>query len=236
MSSKQADQQKQKGKDAAGPSKGALPALPKLPAGADVDTDSQADQQEEAPPQFGLMSKLQSVLDAADDDEEGDTGFEDLQVALQRVIKSKAAKQQQKQQAILQELQASFAAQQKALEATAAKDTKDVVMLATNSFNSLNKKLVEKYKHIEALNAKYQQDLHSSWEEYNEIYSQLEETKGNVLAVAGKRRTALKRKVTALQTSGREKLAEAEKKLQKISSQASKLPDLSNVLRAAFMA
>lgn len=57
-----------------------------------------------------------------------------------------------------------------------------------------------------------------------------------VLAVAEKRRTALKRKVTALQTSGRDKLAEAEKKLQKISSQASKLPDLSNVLRAAFMA
>lgn len=135
MATKQADQQKHQGKDAAGTSKGALPALPKLPTGAEVDTDSQADQQEEAPPQFGLMSKLQSVLDAADDDEEGDTGFEDLQascsilisnkfrnisqwfclfllqVALQRVIKSKAAKQQQKQQAILQELQASFASQ-----------------------------------------------------------------------------------------------------------------------------
>lgn len=84
MSSKQPDKQKQSAKDAAGSSKGTLPALSKLPAaaaaGADVDTDSQADQQEEAPPQFGLMSKLQSVLDAADDDEEGDTGFEDLQV------------------------------------------------------------------------------------------------------------------------------------------------------------
>lgn len=34
-----------------------------------------------------------------------------MQVALQRVIKSKAAKQQQKQQAILQELQATFASQ-----------------------------------------------------------------------------------------------------------------------------
>lgn len=57
-----------------------------------------------------------------------------------------------------------------------------------------------------------------------------------VLAVAEKKKNALKRKVSALQTSGREKLAEAEKKLQKINSQASKLPDLSNVLRAAFMA
>lgn len=47
--------------------------------------------------------------------------------------------------------------QQKALEAAAAKDAKDVVSLASNSFNSLNKKLIEKYKHIEALNAKYQQ-------------------------------------------------------------------------------
>lgn len=57
-----------------------------------------------------------------------------------------------------------------------------------------------------------------------------------VLAVAEKRRTALKRKVSALQSEGRNKLAEAEKKLQKISAQASKLPDLSNVLKAAFMA
>lgn len=81
MASKQAGQSKQAAKDAPGSSKAMLPALPKLPAGADVDTDSQADQQEEAPPQFGLMSKLQSVLDAADDDEEGDTGFEDLQVS-----------------------------------------------------------------------------------------------------------------------------------------------------------
>lgn len=84
MSSKKNDQQKHPAKDAAGSSKATLPTLPKLPAaaGADVDTDSQADQQEEAPPQFGLMSKLQSVIDAADDDEEGDTGFEDLQASI----------------------------------------------------------------------------------------------------------------------------------------------------------
>lgn len=82
MAPKQSDQQQQPGKDAQGGGKTTLPALPKLPAGVDVDTDSQADQQEEAAPQFGLMSKLQSVLDAADDDEEGDTGFEDLQVSI----------------------------------------------------------------------------------------------------------------------------------------------------------
>lgn len=101
MASNKADQQKI--------SKPTLPALPKFHA---IDTDSQPDQHpvDAPPPQINLMSKLQSVLEA-DDEDEADTGFEDLQVALQRVIKSKAAKQQQKQQAILQELQASIAAQ-----------------------------------------------------------------------------------------------------------------------------
>lgn len=51
--------------------------------------------------------------------------------------------------------------QQKSLEAAATKDAKDVATLATNSFNSLNKKLLEKFKHIEALNAKYQQVSHT---------------------------------------------------------------------------
>ncbi|WIA29527.1 hypothetical protein OEZ86_012027 [Tetradesmus obliquus] len=179
------------------------------------------------------MSKLQSVLEA--DDDEDETGFEDLQVALQRVIKNKAAKQQQKQHAILQEIHASFTTQHKALEAAVAKDAKDGAALATSTFVSLNKKLSEKFKHIEALNAKYQQDLHGSWEEYNELYSQLEDTKDQVLGVAEKRRAALKRKLAALQASANEKLADAERKVAKINQQASKLPSLGNVLKAAFM-
>jgi hypothetical protein len=166
MAANKADQKQQQA------SKPALPALPKFHA---LDTDSQDQQDAPAAPQYNLMSKLQSVLDADDDEEEG--GFEDLQaslrqgcssnvvdyllpclvensrcahvhatapeqskdpvctegvqlccdfcnlscnacccccsaqVALQRVIKNKAAKQQQKQQAILQEIQASFATQ-----------------------------------------------------------------------------------------------------------------------------
>jgi exonuclease VII small subunit len=56
-----------------------------------------------------------------------------------------------------------------------------------------------------------------------------------VLAVAEKRKTALKRKIGALQVSSKEKLEEAEKKMTKIHSQASKLPNLSNMLKAAFM-
>lgn len=56
-----------------------------------------------------------------------------------------------------------------------------------------------------------------------------------VLAVAEKRKTALKRKISALQVSSKEKLEEAEKKMTKIHSQASKLPNLSNMLKAAFM-
>lgn len=47
-----------------------------------------------------------------------------------------------------------------------------------------------------------------------------------VLAVAEKRRAALKRKLLALQTSANERLADAEKKVAKIQGQASKLPNL----------
>jgi hypothetical protein len=47
--------------------------------------------------------------------------------------------------------------QHKALEAAVAKDSKDGAALAGSTFASLNKKLSEKFKHIEALNAKYQQ-------------------------------------------------------------------------------
>lgn len=56
-----------------------------------------------------------------------------------------------------------------------------------------------------------------------------------VLAVAEKRKAALKRKINALQVSSKDKLEEAEKKMTKIHSQASKLPNLSNMLKAAFM-
>jgi hypothetical protein len=47
-----------------------------------------------------------------------------------------------------------------------------------------------------------------------------------VLGVAEKRRAALKRKLSALQTSANEKLAEAASKVAKINQQASKLPSL----------
>jgi hypothetical protein len=47
-----------------------------------------------------------------------------------------------------------------------------------------------------------------------------------VLGVAEKRRAALKRKLSALQTSANEKLADAERKVAKINQQASKLPSL----------
>jgi hypothetical protein len=47
--------------------------------------------------------------------------------------------------------------QHKALEAAVAKDLKDGAALAGSTFASLNTKLSEKFKHIEALNAKYQQ-------------------------------------------------------------------------------
>lgn len=50
-----------------------------------------------------------------------------------------------------------FAIQHKALEAAVAKDLKDGTSLATTTFTTLNKKLSEKFKHIEALNSKYQQ-------------------------------------------------------------------------------
>jgi hypothetical protein len=50
--------------------------------------------------------------------------------------------------------------QHKALEAAVAKDAKDGSALASSTFASLNKKLSEKFKHIEALNAKYQQVRH----------------------------------------------------------------------------
>jgi hypothetical protein len=49
------------------------------------------------------------------------------------------------------------AVQHKSLEAAVAKDAKDGATIASSTFASLNKKLSEKFKHIEALNAKYQQ-------------------------------------------------------------------------------
>jgi hypothetical protein len=69
MAANKADQ-KQRG------SKPTLPALPKFHA---LDTDSQDQQDAPAAPQYNLMSKLQSVLEADDDEEE--TGFEDLQAS-----------------------------------------------------------------------------------------------------------------------------------------------------------
>jgi len=85
--------------------------LPPLPAFADDTDGSQQDQQQRNEPgSIALMTRLQSVLEA--DDEAGDSeGFEDLQVALQRVIKSKATKNQQKQQTLLHETQASLSQQ-----------------------------------------------------------------------------------------------------------------------------
>jgi hypothetical protein len=47
-----------------------------------------------------------------------------------------------------------------------------------------------------------------------------------VLGVADKQRAALKRKLSALQTSASEKLADAERKVAKLNQQASKLPSL----------
>lgn len=70
MAANKADQKQQQA------SKPTLPALPKFHA---LDTDSQEQQDAPAAPQYNLMSKLQSVLEADDDEEE--TGFEDLQAS-----------------------------------------------------------------------------------------------------------------------------------------------------------
>ncbi|KAF8073117.1 KAB1 [Scenedesmus sp. PABB004] len=200
-----------------------LPALPSLAAAGagglklggggglgGLDTASPADQGAR------LMGKLNSFLDAEEEEEDAEAGLADLQDALAKVIRSKAAKQQQKQQA------------HKALQAAAAKDMRDAAALAASTFGGLSKRLADKFKHIEALNAKYQQasrglqgagagarrargatsgsaraararrraaaplplsaaparaqDLHVQWDEYNEIYSQLDEAKGQARA------------------------------------------------------
>jgi hypothetical protein len=53
-----------------------------------------------------------------------------------------------------------------------------------------------------------------------------------VIAASEKKRVALKRKITQMQTGVNESVQEAEKKIAKVKSQASKLPGLSNVLKA----
>lgn len=114
------------------------------------------------------------------------------------------------------------------------------------------------------------------WEDYNELYGQLEDAKAQVqqqqrpctaaarmrraqdsavfmrpmlltmpllclpttrtqvLAVAEKKRAALKRKVAAAVAAAKEELAEAATKVARISDTQAKLPDLSKVLQAAF--
>lgn len=70
-----------------------------------------------APPQedgptCGMMSRLHAVLQAQDDDEDAaEGGLQELNAVVQRVIDAKAAKQQQKQQDILTELQSQLSSQ-----------------------------------------------------------------------------------------------------------------------------
>ena len=53
-----------------------------------------------------------------------------------------------------------------------------------------------------------------------------------VIAASEKKRVALKRKIGQMQTGVNEGVQDAEKKIAKFKSQASKLPGLSNVLKA----
>lgn len=124
--------------------------------------------------------------------------------------------------------------QHKVLESAVAKDMKDLSQFTNKTFTTLHARLEERFSAIEALNEKYQHDLHASWEAYNDDYATLDAAKEQVVAAVDKRRTALKRKADRLRDEARERLAEAERKLAKIRTAANKLPGLGDALKAAL--
>ncbi len=80
-----------------------------------------------------------------------------------RVIKSKSQKANQKQSAILTELQQAVTSNMKALEAASAKDAKELNGVCTRKFDNISKQMQEKFDQIEQLNQKYQQVGDDKW-------------------------------------------------------------------------
>jgi hypothetical protein len=74
-----------------------------------------------------------------------------------RVIKSKSQKSNQKQSAIIIELQHAVIENIKALEAVSTKDAKELDVMSTKKFDNISKQMQEKFEQIEQLNQKYQQ-------------------------------------------------------------------------------
>lgn len=183
--------------------------------------------------QAGLMDFL-----GADEDGDGDDqqDFQTLYAVLQNVMKSKQDKKHKKQQAILQELQGAISREVELFEASVAKEQKELSQVVTNAVSGARKKLAEKFKVIEELNVKYQQDMAAAWEGYNDAYTRFsEDTKRKVSAQADRVRSGHKRKLSELQSTLQQQMADAEQKMGKLTAKSGKVEQVGNVFKK-FMA
>jgi hypothetical protein len=76
------------------------------------------------------------------------------------------------------------------------------------------------------------QDLHAKWDEYQELYGQLETTKSDMMSAVSQKRASLKKKIDQAQGDAAERLHAGQGRINKCKSQASKLPGLAKMLKA----
>lgn len=76
------------------------------------------------------------------------------------------------------------------------------------------------------------QDLHAKWDEYQELYGQLETAKSDMMTAVSKKRATMKKKIDQAQADAAERLLAAQGRINKCKSQASKLPGLAKMLKA----
>lgn len=114
----------------------------------------------------------------------------------------------------------------------ACREAKESAALAKATISKTTQRLADKVAQMEALTAKYQQDMAGLWEQYNEEYAALENAVMQIRMACEQKKQGVKRRIAALAQENEAALAEARKRAEAVKGRAVKMPQLAKLLQS----
>ncbi|GMH33197.1 hypothetical protein BSKO_01031 [Bryopsis sp. KO-2023] len=172
-------------------------------------------------------------LGYGDDDEIASTDqeFELLGHVVKKMLKSKRENARQNQRAILQDVQSRLGESDRKLQVQIKRDAAALSTACQEGFYSMTKKLEDLNACIEGIRNKLQVDLERLAEDAKELRDQTKQAGQSIHTAVEKKRSNLKRKMEQMKEGHLQMLEEAETKIKKTRSRASKVPELATILK-----
>ncbi|PNH06105.1 hypothetical protein TSOC_007555 [Tetrabaena socialis] len=155
-----------------------------------------------------------------------------LQKVVQQTIEKKKVAAAKKQAMLLEEFKAGAEKRIAALESVIAKEARDSASYSKATFTKTAQRLADKVAQMEALTAKYQQDMADLWEQYNEEHGGLENATMQIKMACEQKKQGVKRRIAALAQENEAALAEARKKAEAAKGRTVQMPQLAKLLQS----